>query len=55
MYVDTLEAPYILVSSFPNNGEKRLLLNNHDIHADEPILKADSDSLVKSFFFPSVG
>lgn len=51
MYVDALETPYTLVSSFPSNSEKSLLLNKHNIHTDESILQVDSGSLLKSFFF----
>lgn len=51
VYTDTLETLYILISSFPNNSEKILLLNKHDIHVDQSILKVDSDSLVVFFIF----
>lgn len=51
VYLDTLETTWVLVSSLPNNNGKSQLLNKHNIHADKSVLKVDSGSGLKSFFF----
>lgn len=50
VYVDTQETPYILIITFPNNSEKIPLVNKHDSHVNQSILKVDSDSLLVFLF-----